>query len=118
MKYLFLVITLLTTACSYNGQLGSHDQFEVNSRTELFAPSVTVITEKESGRSQVVGGQSVVSQLQGAASAAIFGSFVSSGLKSSGDNVTSNNISTSGSEASASSKSSSTSVDIDYGRSR
>jgi hypothetical protein len=118
MKLIFLVLPFLLSACSYNGQLGSHDQFEVNSRTELFAPSVTVITEKESGRSQVVGGQSVISQLQGAASAAIFGSFVSSGLKGSGDNVTSNNITSSGSDASSSSKSSSTSVDIDYGRGR
>lgn len=85
MKYILLITSLLLTACSYNGSLGKHDQFEVNSRTELFAPSVTVVTDKATGHSQLVGGQSVVSQLQGAASAAIFGSFVSSGLKSSGD---------------------------------
>lgn len=85
MKYILLITSLLLTACSYNGSLGKHDQFEVNSRTELFAPSVTVVTDKSTGHSQLVGGQSVVSQLQGAASAAIFGSFVSSGLKGSGD---------------------------------
>lgn len=87
MKYPLIFLSFLLTACSYNGSLGKHDQFEVNSRTELFAPSVTVVTDKSTGHSQLVGGQSVVSQLQGAASAAIFGSFVSSGLKGSGDST-------------------------------
>ena len=101
MKYIILITSLLLTACSYNGSLGKHDEFQVNSRTELFAPSVTVVTDVESGRSQVIGGQSVVSQLQGAASAAIFGSFVSSGLKGSGDSVTNSTTTISKSGASS-----------------
>ena len=87
MKKIIIPFLMMLTACSYDGYLGKHDQFEVNSRTELFAPSVTVVTDRSTGYSQVVGGQSVVSQLQGAASAAIFGSFVSSGLKGSGSHI-------------------------------
>lgn len=132
MKYIaLLIVAFITSACSYNGTMGARDEIEVSSRTELFAPSVTIIKDKETGLNQVVGGQSAISQVQGTAGAAIGGYFIGEGLGKSGDKISnqvspsatnsnSNNLlnkanSSSNSESYSSSKSSS-SVDMGHGR--
>lgn len=90
MKILKILPILTLSACSYNGTMGVHDEFEVSTRDNLWSPSVTLVKGPD-GKTNIVGGQSIASQLSSTASSAVLGYFLSSGLEDSGDQTTLNN---------------------------
>lgn len=92
MNLFIIVLLLLLNGCSWQHESG--DRFEIYTNAELFAPSGTVYVDKKTDKVYVIGGQSVTSQLQGPATAAVLGPFLPDG-----DNYSVTNSSTSASQA-------------------
>lgn len=90
LKILFILGISTLSACSYNGTMGMHDEFEVSTRDNLWSPSVTLVKGPD-GKTNIVGGQSIASQLSSTASSAVLGYFLQEGLEDSGDQTTLNN---------------------------
>lgn len=60
--------------------MGTNDEWTVTSSTQLFAPSATIVERANDHYTQVIGGQSIISQIQGAAAATVGGYFIGQGL--------------------------------------
>ena len=71
MKITILLLTLIISGCSLHSNIGENDRFSVDSIVEIGAPSVTIISDKLSSSTYIVGGQSLLSQVSGPASAAL-----------------------------------------------
>ncbi len=110
MKLYYTFLALLVTGCSYNGTTGLRDQIEVSTRSELFAPSVTIVVDNETGKEYVFSGSSIMGQLSGPAAVAVGMDKIGSGMRKSGTNVTNNNVGDSSSGSSSYSDSSSSST--------
>lgn len=110
MKQLLYTIffSILVSGCSYNGTTGIRDQIEVSTRSELFAPSVTIVIDKETGKEYVFSGSSIMGQLSGPAAVAVGMDKIGSGLKKSGTSI--NNINSDSVSNTANSLSDSTSI--------
>jgi hypothetical protein len=86
-----LFFVFLLAACSWHSTIGENNRYHIDSSTQLFAPSVTLVTDTKTNYMVPIGGQSLIGQLSGPASAAIGGYFIGEGLKKSGTTVSNNN---------------------------
>ena len=80
------LIPMLAVGCSYHTKMGENDRYHVDSTANMFAPSVTTVTDTKADMSSTYAGPSIAGQLVNAAGTVAGGYLLGAGIAKSGTN--------------------------------
>lgn len=90
MKLLYTLLMASLTGCANHSTMGIDDRFSVDSTANLFAPSVTTVTDTKVDTASTYAGPSIAGQVLNAAGTVAGGYLLGAGIAKSGNTSVSN----------------------------